>query len=380
MLRRDTVPFAWRLLVHRRRRAYVAAAGIGFAILVIFVQLGFYTSVVNTATAMTSRFNADIVLISPRFVHLSETSTIPRVRLFQIFAVDGVADSTPLYFRYTNWRDPVSDQRCRLFGMGFPLDGMAPLEVADVDAQRVVLAASNTVLLDRLTQSKCGPFDPDGNVEIRDQAALVVGAYELGVGFLADGSLVMSDQSFARFFNHELESPHLGLVKTVPGADPLEVARRISEILPADTRAVTRDELSGLQVSHWVRSTAVGNIFGMGVVTGFFVGLVVLYQILSADIRTQLPLYATLKAMGYGEARLRWYVLEEAWMFAALGFAPALLITAVAFPLIFRATYLPLFVTPGLMALVFALAVVMCTGAGLLSVRRLRTADPAELF
>jgi putative ABC transport system permease protein len=378
------VPFALRLVGHQKTRTGVAAAGIGFAILVIFVQLGFYSAVTNTALAVSSRFNAELMLISPGFVHLADSGTIPRGRLFQSLSVPAVEAAIPLYFRNASWRDPVSGERCRLFALGVPIaDGIRtpPLLIPGVSEQLEALRPTNTLLLDRLTQSDCGPLSTKGTVEVRDQAARVVGHYDLGVGFLGDGSMIVSDDTFSRLFrNHPLDRPHLGLIQLYPGFDHDVVATRLRSSLPADVRVVTGAELNRYQTEHWVENTAVGNIFGMGSIAGFLVGVVVLFQILSTDIRNHLPLYATLRAMGYPNRRLYGYVLQQAWLFAALGYLPALLISLLLFPLVHNLTRLPIFVTFSLASFVLIMSFIMCSLAALLSMRRLRLADPAELF
>ena len=380
-LRSGRVAFAWRMVVHRKTRTAVAVSGIAFAILVVFVQLGFYGAVVNTALAISSRLDTDIVLVSPRFVHLSQASTLPRVRLFQALALPEVASTAPLYLRYARWREPQTGERCKLFALGFPLGDGSPLALPEVSAQLRSLEPSNTLLADRFTQPECGPFGPEGSVEVREQVARVVGGFELGVGFLGDGAILMSDDTFAGLFSgHSLDRVHLGLVRLREGADIEQAARNLRAVLPVDTRVITRRELSGLLERHWVENTAVGNIFGMGTIAGFCVGVVVLFQILSADIRTQLPFYATLKAMGYRDRRLYHFVLQQSWMFALLGFLPAFAITLTGFPLIRRATQLPVFMTPELALSVLLMSITMCTLAGAMSVRRISTADPAELF
>ena len=370
--------------MHKKSRTAVAAAGIGFAILVMFVQLGFYTSVLNTALAVSARFDADIMLISPRFAYLGATGTIPASRLYQAQAIPEVIGSVPIYFRYATWRDPANGANCRLFAIGFPLaadSDTSPLLLPGVGEQLEKLRPTNTVLLDRMTREKCGPQDPAGAVEIRNQSARVVGNFKLGVGFLADGAMLMSDDTFSRFYgNHPLDEPHLGLIRLAPGSDVEEVAEALAESLPRDVRVITQHELNDLQVQHWVENTAVGNIFGMGTLAGFLVGVVVLFQILSTDIRNHLPLYATLRAMGYSERKLTRYVVEQAWIYALLGFGPALFASLVAFPLIHDATNLPIFITPGLVVGILGLSLAMCTASAVVSARRLHRADPAELF
>jgi putative ABC transport system permease protein len=170
------------------------------------------------------------------------------------------------------------------------------------------------------------------------------------------------------------------LVRLAPGSDVDEVAEALKQTLPKDVRVITQSELNDLQTRHWVENTAVGDIFGMGTLAGFLVGLVVLFQILSTDIRNHLPLYATLRAMGYSRRQLTRYVIEQAWIYALLGFGPALFLSLGAFPLIQDATNLPIYMTPSLVLGILALSLTMCSLSALISARRLQRADPAELF
>ena len=378
------VPLAWRLVSHRKSRAAVAVLGIAFALMVIFVQLGFYGAVRKTAIAVTSRFNADLVVVSPGFVHLLDTGTFDRARLFQVLAAPGVESATPLYFRFVNWYDPITSNTCRLFALGFPLAQakiVPPLMLDGLTDHLDALAPTGTILLDRLTQEKCGPASSAQIVNINGQISRAVGGFELGVGFLADGSVILSDDSFSRLFPYEsFDKPHLGLVKLLPGADPSQVAEVLRQQIPEDIRILTRDELRVLQEQFWIKNTAVGNIFGLGSLAGFLVGLVVLFQILSTDIRNHLPLYATLRAMGYTKRQLSIYVLKQALIFAGMGYLPALAVTACLFPAVHWLTKLPLSMSVNLAIGVALLGAAMCTTSALLSMGRLRKADPAELF
>jgi putative ABC transport system permease protein len=238
------------------------------------------------------------------------------------------------------------------------------------------------MLLDELTQKKCGPSSADGAAQIFQHSATVVGRYSMGVGFLGDGSVIVSESTFTRVYRsgHDLDNVHLGLVTLEPGTDPESTAKRLVAALPGDVRVMTRDELNRIQSRYWVQNTAVGNIFGIGTAVGFLVGMVVLYQILSTDIRNHLPLYATLRAMGYSNRRLYGYVLEQAGIFALLGFGPALAVAAMLFPILHGLTLMPIYMTLWLALFVLILSASMCAFAAILSLRRLRAADPADLF
>ena len=113
---------------------------------------------------------------------------------------------------------------------------------------------------------------------------------------------------------------------------------------------------------------------------GLIVGLIIVYQILFADVQDHLKEYATLKAMGYTHGYLRNVVLQEAIILAVLGFLPGLGIAHLVFAKGADATRLPLEMSVQSALGVFLLTVAMCAGSGMLALRKLRAVDPAEGF
>ena len=349
---------AWRVLSHRGRRTAVAVSGIAFAILFMFMQLGLHGAVVNTALAVSSRLQADLVIVSSRYRHLAETGTLPQARLFQALALPGVEAVSPLYVRHARWKDPRTDGRCTMVAIAFPVGQGPPLSVGEAARQLPSLVPTGAVLVDSRSQSSCGRTAAGAEAEVNDHPVTVAGHFVLGVGFLGDGAMLMSDDTFFGLFGeHPRDQVHLGLVRLRPGASVPELARpaewaleiggaeTLREILPPDSRVLTRAEMDDLQVRHWVRDTAVGNMFGLGTVLGFLVGTAVLWQVLSNDVRNHLPEYATLKAMGYADRQLYGFVLRQSWLFALLGFLPivnALLLACIFQPAAFAAALIML--------------------------------------
>ena len=87
-----------------------------------------------------------------------------------------------------------------------------------------------------------------------------------------------------------------------------------------------------------------------------------------------------LHAPGYSQGYLRQVVLGAALILALLGFVPGTLLSAALYHLIARATFLSLQMETPRAAMVFALIFGMCIAAGLLAMRKLREADPADMF
>jgi putative ABC transport system permease protein len=118
----------------------------------------------------------------------------------------------------------------------------------------------------------------------------------------------------------------------------------------------------------------------VGVALGFAVGVVICYQILYTEVLDHLGEFATLKAMGYGDRYIQLAVLVESGLLSILGFIPSIVIGAGMLSLLGWSSGLPAGIGIADMLKVGALALSMCTFAGILALRKVRNLDPAELF
>jgi putative ABC transport system permease protein len=260
-------------------------------------------------------------------------------------------------------------------GGGRPVD-LEGIETAEWDGIRI----PQTMLVDEATDPKCGERGVGAQPEVREQKVRVVGHHRLGVGFLGDGSIVISDQTFSRLYNNPLSEIQMGLLRLSPGADPERAADRLRDLLPGDVRIFTKKELNGVQTRHWLRDTSLGIIFSMGTFVGIVIGMAILYQTLSTDILQQLPQYATLKSMGFPDRELNRMVLTQSLIFGFFGLAPATLLGYLVYWGLRMATNLPIEMTFLRLILVASIAAGMSAVSGVLATRKLMLADPADLF
>ncbi|MEM9948188.1 MAG: FtsX-like permease family protein, partial [Cyanobacteria bacterium P01_D01_bin.36] len=241
----------------------------------------------------------------------------------------------------------------------------------------------NVVLFDRLSRPEYGPGDVGTVTEADRRQVTIGGNYSLGGGFAADGTIIMSDQNFARYLSpRPLTTVDTGLIQLEPNADPERVKRALEAALPADVEVYTKAGIMLRDQTYWITSTSIGFIFGLGVLVSFIVGIVIVYQILYTDIRDHLPEYATMKAMGYRNRYLFQIVLKEALLLAAMGYVPGLIISLGLYELTVNATAggLPVEMNFRRMVFVLLLTIAMCSVSGLVSVRKALSTDPAEVF
>ncbi len=375
-----TAFLTWRNLADNPVRTLVAVAGVCFAVALLFMQLGFRAGVGRTANLVLGRLDFDIVLTSPNYVMLTQAQTFPRRRLYQASANPDVANVMPLYVSRQNWRNAKARYFRSVVVIGIrPSDEKVILN-RELDAKRPLLALDDTMLVDSLTRSDVGPRHVGLVTQVGPLNLKVVGEFTIGPGF-ETGMIVVSDKTFSRLYGGwPLDQVHLGLVNVREGADPQKVAKKLREYLPADGRVQTRDEIEAEEEDSWVTNTSTGIIFGSGVIVALLFGIVIIYQVLSLEVNSRLPEYATLKAMGFSDAYLALVVLQQAVFMAVLSYIPGFLIALGIYATARAVTHLPITMTVWRAVGVFIATLLMCSFSGLMAIRFLRKADPVDLF
>ncbi len=379
-------PLAWFQLTRERTRLIVAIAGIAFADILIFVQMGFEGSLYESATKPQQLLNADIVLVDPKFETLFSVRSFPRQRLYQAAGVSGIKSINSLYIASGQWKNPITRQSRTILVFG--IDPANPaLNLPELKESAKELYALNNVLFDRAGRPEYGDvaamLKQNGRVEteVNNKLIQVKGIFTVGASFAADGNIIASDSTFLNLFrDRQPDRIEVGLISLEPNADIQIVLASLKNILPNDVRVLTREEFAAVERKYWTDGSAIGFIFGLGSLVGFIVGVVIVYQILYSDVSDHLPEYATLKAMGYSDRYLLAVLFQQALLLAVLGFIPSLLLSIGLYQIAYAATLLPIAMTTERAITVLVLTIIMCTGSGAIAMGKLRSADPADIF
>lgn len=380
------IPLAWLLLTRQPVRLAVALAGIAFAGILMFMQLGFRDGLFDASVTIHRLFDTDLVLISPRSSSSVSMAGFPRRRLVQAMADPDVEGITPVHWNLLLWRNPYTKATRSILTLGFePAD---PLFTDPSLAPKAkLLQDRGRVLFDELSRPEFGPvaewFRSGRTVEseINGKKVRVAGLVGLGTSFGADGNLLTSQETYLQLLpNTPPGSIEVGLIRLRPGADADEVVERLKRDLPDDVSVLTKTGFIAFEQNYWRSSTSIGFIFTLGAAMGFVVGCVIVYQILYSDVSDHLPEYATLMAMGYRLPTLLGVVAREGILLAVFGYLPAYAAGQGLYLLVRNATQLPVSMNLTRALTVFIMILVMCMGSATLAMRRLGDADPAEIF
>lgn len=383
---------ATRQLRHRSKSSMVMLAGVCMAVLLMFMQLGFRNALYDSAIKIPQSVVADIIITN----HLYESLTVvppwlPRSLLAQVKSVEGVADARPLYVMIMDVNSAAKGTKMSTWLLAFDL-GQPVFQADDINRQIDVLKLPNAAILDSLSRYEYQPIVreaiagntptltlPQGSATLSPYVD-IVGLFTKGPTFFADGLMISSDLNYFRWTRVPLDRVSLGLVTLGPGTDPVEAKSRIQAFVGNGYRVLSHAEFLAQERNFYATRTPIGTIFNLGLVVGMVVGVVFISQVLHGIIDANIREYAVLNTMGYEVYFFGLIVLEISLIVSLLTFIPSLGLSALLYKVAADATTLPLRLTLDSVKTVFYAVLSMGVFASLLAMRKLRNANPLDLF
>ncbi len=383
------LPLAWLQLKRQPIRYLVAVTGIGFAALLMYMQLGFQSGLLNSATTFYEALDTDLILISPGTLNSGNFQQFPQSLLYNALGVEGVKQVIPIYVANVNAQrlGGVKPTSLRLIGFD-PATNV--LKLPEVSAQLDKLRIPNYVLFDARGNRNTGPVAPavrrNGTQELIlsdfSKSFRIVGLFKLGSIFAADSNLVSSDSTAINLAYRQINAGEisLGAVRLTDPALIPRVQSFLEERYGRELQVLTKAELISQERNYWNTSSSFGIIFGFGTIMGILVGGVVVYQVLYTDVTDHLKEYATLKAMGFSDIFLLFIVVQEAIILAVSAFIPATLASAGLYAFLTSASGIRIEMSSDKILLVGSLTLGVCAASAAIAIRKLADADPASVF
>jgi putative ABC transport system permease protein len=393
----NRTPLAWKNLTNDWRRLAVAVAGIGFAVILMFTQIGFQNALFDSQVKIIDDLQGDIFLVSRAKYTLAAEKRFPLELVDQAASCPGVAGAYPLYTELTlsrlkNLSPGSSGKAYPIRSLGFHLSDPI-FNSPGITSQLSKLMLPHAALIDVRSKRENFDFPLDDEqalsaapAELANQRITLIGTFQLGTDFAHDGNLAMSAENFAAYFPQRvrvgdpLSVVDVGIVHVNKDANVNEVRDLLDSIIDDSVFVLTRQQFRNQEISFWDESTPIGIIFTAGKIIGFIVGMVICYQVIYSDIADHMPEFATLKAMGYNTMYFLRLIVVESVLLSFVGYVPGWMASAGLYSILADATGLQLRMTLGAMLLVLILTIGMCIASGMLAVRKLLAADPANLF
>ena len=386
---RDDLPLAWLQLKREPVRYLVAVTGIGFAALLMYMQIGFQSGLLTSATTFYQNLNADLFIISQSTLNSGSYQQFPQSLLYRSLGVSGVKEATPLYVvnirtQRLNGTKPTS---LRLIGFNPEAD---IFNIPEIKLQSHKIKIPGYVLFDELGNKNTGPIakavKENGSQELIlsdfTKTYRAVGLFHMGSTFAADSNIISSDATVIQLASRQINQGEisLGVIKLKSTSETMRVQRYLQKMYGKELQVLTKSQLIEAEKNYWNSATALGIVFGFGTFMGLLVGGIVVYQVLYTDVSDHLKEYATLKAMGFSNTFILSIVIQEALLLATSAFIPATLVSAGLYAFLSSATAIRISMTPDKILLVGFMTFMVCTASAIIAIGKLRDADPASVF
>lgn len=367
---------ASRNLFQDRLRFAATTIGIVFSVVLVMVQMGLYLGFGRMVTTMIERADTDLWVMRQGTKCFEDPSLLGDMRK-DILAVPGVASASPLVIGFSDWRLPSGEMTpIFLVGSNLQRNDLQPWNVVAGSAKD--LSEPGAVAVDTTYDERLGLQGLGTEANIRGKKVRVVALTE-GIRSFTTTPFIFTDIDAARRYIGLPESvASYYLVKLKPGAD----LRRVQQDLKAGISKVdvlTTPQFAERSRKFWLFSTGAGSALFAGALLGIIVGTVIVAQTLYSSTKDHLNEFATLRAMGSSNRYIYSVIMYQALLNAVIGFCLA---SVIGFGVVAVTTHgaLPVTITPGLMASIFALTVVMCVLSAFAAIARVVRIDPVVVF
>jgi putative ABC transport system permease protein len=326
---------------------------------------------------------ADLWVMDEQVEFVDDYKPLAETKLQRVRSVDGVLWAVPMYKNYLRTRLPEGTLvQTRVIGLddatltGVPdvIEGR-PEDLRQDRAVMVNVEHARTTLA--LKKNGNRPLRVGDRVSINDNEAIVVGLYRASREFFWDPVVYTTYTRALAWAPRERKQLGFVLVKAKPSEDLAALAARIRE--RTGLMALTGEQFAHKTTVDLLGRTGILINFGMTIILGFVIGLLVAGQTFYTFVLDNLRHFAALKAMGTGTATLVQMLCVQVVTVGVIGYGIGLGGATLTGTLLSRGGlafqmpwYIPVF---GLLGVVTC-----CVGAAMLGMLRVLRLEPAIVF
>ena len=365
-------------LFHDRIRLAVTLVGILFSVVLVAVQLGLYYGARKMIVGMVDHANAELWVTPFGAKSFEEGGVLLNQRVrHSALSVPGVESAVPIYVNFSEWRKPGGGSTTVIIvGANGEENGLRPWGI--VDGSEDAIAEPGGIAVDRSYLSDLG-IEGLGDTAQIDQGRVRINAITEGIRSFTMAPFVFTTLNRARSLQgFPSDNYSYLLIKLAPGADQARVRTALAQRL-SDRDVLTKAEFRDRSLQQWLFSTGAGVALIGGALLGLLVGTVIVAQTLYSSTKDHLTEFATLRALGSSAGYIHRVILTQAAFSAILGYILGMAI-ALGITSLSEATALPLLMTPGLAAGLFAITIGMCAVSAISAILKVTKIDPAMVF
>ncbi len=372
------VDLAIKILLDDKARFLTTVTGVGFAVALVYIQVGLFVGLLASASVTIDNMDADIWITARNTPNVDFGNPFPETLVNRVRSIGGVARADNLIVWFSTVALPGgAKESVVIYALRDFTAWNLPWRV--VEGHPEDLRRGRYVFLDDSATRRFGAFSVGDHREFAGHRLKVIGRTTEARSFTTSPIAFLDYRLAQSLTPTELSRRTTYIVaKLADTADPATVIAEIQRRLPYHD-VHTREEWSRLSRAYWVQSTGLGLTMFLTVSLGCLVGVIVVAQTLYTSTTEHLTEFATVKAIGGRDRTIYGVIAEQACIAACVGF---LLGTGVSLALVpaLDQIDMPLVITPELAALTFAGTLALCLAASAWSFKRIKALDPAMVF
>lgn len=370
---------AIKMLLGDKAKFLSLVLGLSFAVLLIAQQGSIFLGLLLRATGFLQNITTpDLWVADPHTRYIGEIRPMSQAELPRVRSIPGVAWVEPFFTARATVELPNGAYKSgQILGIDrATLVGRPPKMVqGSIEDLRM----PNAVIIEESSRSKLDNVGMGDTLRLNDHRAIVVGICRARLGFESNALIYTTYRNALQFVPTGRDKLPFMMVKVKKGVPVAAVQKRIDHL--KTIAAFTPEQMRWRTIRFILVETGIGINFGITVLLGFIVGLVVAAAIFHQFTLENLRHFAVLKAMGATRWTLVKMIILQALLVGLIGYGIGVG-GAGAFSLLGRApgselsTYFPWQLMLGSLG-----AMIVCVSIGsLLSLRRVLTLEPAIVF
>lgn len=378
------ITVAFKILLHDKAKYLALILGIAFATLLISQQSAIFHSLLDAATCEIKEANqADIWVMKPSVETLDQPYPLPELSVNRVRSIDGVAWAVPYYQSTAQLRTEAG--RMKLVQLiGIDDLSMIGAPQAMLIGELECLNQPDAVVLDIAGFHNIFPDVPPQvgmMVEIGQERAVVAGICHIGASWSGLPRVYTKRSRAVKMARETINPVSYVLARSHATASAEEVAARITATTGLKART-HRDFAADTQ--NWIlKYSGIAENFGITILMGVVIGVAIVGQTFYMFSLENLKQFATLKAIGLGNAEILKMITTQAIFVSVIGYClgigAANVFFAVSSPQLtggLRGMFMPPYIFVGSGVFIVIVTLLAC----LVSVRKVLVVDPAIVF
>jgi putative ABC transport system permease protein len=377
----ETIMPMWRLafknLIHDRIRLVITLTGITFSVVLILVQVGMFLGMTANSSTVIEHSEGDIWIMARNSQNFDMVNPFSESLLTGARSVRGVAWAENLIQQFAFMRlENGGTEQIEI--IGFDLTGKVGRPWNILQGNLEDLKGSDAIFVDETAFDRLGRMNIGDVRELVRRKVRVAGITRGIMSFTTAPYIFTSYETAQRIVPEQLAGKTTYIVVEVEDGFSIQEVKEELQKRFRNYDVHTSKDWAKKTRDYWTWQTGIGAGFFGNALMGFIVGLVIVSQTIYSATMDHIREYGTLKAIGAKNTHVYSVILKQAGISAIAGFVLATILQRIV--LIIKPLTVQIAAPPGLYAGTFLLTLFMCGLAAIVSVRRVASIDPVDVF